>query len=255
VRAALQISIAFGMLCGAPWCQTTERSAFEAASVKPSSAIVGHDGDVRSDPSRFTARNATLKRLVFEAWDMPYSRIEGGPGWIDSTEFDIDATTEHPASRDDLKLMLRTLLADRFRLTSHRESRDLRVLALTVAKGGAKLTRPQDGDLAADSKPGTLHFRSNLGEFASRLAILLTAPLSNNPATPSRASGPPEPVLDKTGLAGVFDFTIKLNPDAEADTFTVWQRALQEQLGLRLESQKASVEYLVIDHAEKPSPN
>jgi uncharacterized protein (TIGR03435 family) len=233
------------------FCQT----AFEEASVRPSRAIAGKDGEVTTTPDRFTARNATLKRLIFEAYRTPYSRIEGGPGWLDSDEFDINAEAGNRTNPDRLRLMLQALLADRFKLAVRRETREVHVLALVTAKGGPKLRRAEEANRDASRGPGTLHFHSDLGEFANRLALLLTTPLLNDPATPSRASGPPTPVVDETGMTGIYDFTVDLRPDADADAFTIWQRALEEQLGLRLENRKASVEYLVVSHAEKPRRN
>jgi uncharacterized protein (TIGR03435 family) len=76
-------------------------------------------------------------------------------------------------------------------------------------------------------------------------------PMVEDPATPVRSAGVPPPVLDKTGIQGVFDIRVEIRLDPGADTFTIWQRALEEQLGLKLAAQKAPVEVLVIDHAEK----
>jgi uncharacterized protein (TIGR03435 family) len=216
--------------------------AFEVASVRPGKSIVGHDGVITTDPVRFTARNATLKRLIFEAYSIPYSQISGGPGWLDSNEFDIDAKPENPASLDQLRLMLRTLLTERFKLAIHRESKERSVYELLVGKDGPRLKLPGKG---------SWRFHGDLSQFAGNLAIQLTIPLLEDPGTPSRASGAPVPVIDKTGIQGVFDIAVDIKPDAGASVFTIWQRALQEQLGLKLVSGKAPVEIIVIDSAEK----
>ena len=83
------------------------------------------------------------------------------------------------------------------------------------------------------------------------LTIQLSIPMSNNPSTPSRASGAATPVIDKTGIAGIHDMGIAVNLDPGEDTFGAWQRALQEQLRLRLETKKGPVKSLIIDHVEK----
>ena len=239
ILLALGACAAFGQPAAPP-------PAFEIASVKPSNSIVGHDGEISTDPKRFSARNATLKRLTFEAYRIPYSQITGGPAWLDSNEFDIDARTPSPASADQLKLMLRTLLADRFKLAAHSQFREGRVYALLVAKNGPRL---HDGS-------GNWRFHGEMSQFAAQLAMQLTIPLLDDPKTPSHARGAPIPVVNKTGIEGIYDIRLDIKPDASSDAFTVWQRALQEQLGLKLESQKAPIEFLIIDHAEKvPTQN
>jgi len=78
----------------------------------------------------------------------------------------------------------------------------------------------------------------------------------DDPSTPSHATGDPIPVINKTGIAGIYDIGVDIKPDAGADTFTIWQRALRDQLGLKLESQKGAVAYLVVGHADRvPSGN
>lgn len=234
--------VLIGFVCSCAFGQP----AFEVASVRPSKSTVGHDGVIATDPGRFAAKNATLKRLIFEAYGVPCAQIAGGPGWLDSNEFDIDAKPETPASPDQLRLMLRTLLAERFRLVLHKESKERSVYELLVGKDGPRLKPPGEGKGA-----GTWRFHGDLNQFAGNLSMQLTIPLLEDPAVISRASGSPVPVLNKTGIDGVFEFVLDLKPDAGATPFTVWQRALQEQLGLRLVSVKAPVEILVIDSAEK----
>lgn len=236
--------------CGA-FGQPAAPPAFEIASVKASRSIVGHDGDITTDPARFSARNATLKRLIFEAYRVPYSQITGGPPWLDSNEYDIDARPASPVSPAQLRLMLRRLLTERFKLAVRSESREGRVYALVVGKEGPRLRGSGNGEGS-----GKWRFHGDLSQFANLLAVQLTIPFLDDPTTPSHARGAPVPVVDKTGIEGVYDISLDLKPDAGADPFTVWQRALQEQLGLRLESQRAPVEFLIIDHANKvPTEN
>jgi uncharacterized protein (TIGR03435 family) len=236
------IAIALLAYCGA------FGQVFEVARVKASASIVGHDGNVTTEPGRLTVRNATLKRLIFEAYAVPYSRIAGGPGWLDSDEFDIDARAAGAAGPDELRRMLRALLTERFGLAVHTETKEGRVYALVVARGGAKLAAAGGADDARQWR-----FHGDLSQFADRLATALTIPMAeaDDPTVPSRASGTPVPVVNETGIAGVFDIRVDLRPEGAGDTFTIWQRALQEQLGLRLEARRAPVETLVVDRAER----
>jgi uncharacterized protein (TIGR03435 family) len=222
--------------------------SFEVASVKSVKTAIGGDGFVTTDPGGLVARNATLKRLIFEAWQIPYSQISGGTAWVGTQEFDIDARPGSPANPAALRMMLRTLLIERFKLKVHTETRERRVYTLVAVTGSAQL-------LSAVPREGAwVHrFHGNLTEFANVLAIQLTIPMtaSSNPGIPSIASGAPIPVVNKTSIEGVFDIGLDVRPDDSGDTFTVWQRALREQFGLELKSQLAAVEILVIDHAEK----
>jgi uncharacterized protein (TIGR03435 family) len=235
------------MICAAIcWAASGQTAAFDAASVKPSKSIVGHDGVISIDPIRFSARNATLKRLIFEAYQVPWSQIAGGPAWIDRDEFDIEARAESPASPEQTRLMLRTLLHDRFALTVHSEVRERRVYVLVIGKDGPKLH-----GAAAPDDMRAWRFHGNMSQFADRLSIQLAIPFLDDPTIPSHPSGPPTPVVDKTGIEGDYDINVDLKPEPGVDPFTFWQRVLQEQLGLKLESRPAPVEFLVIDHAEK----
>jgi uncharacterized protein (TIGR03435 family) len=160
---------------------------------------------------------------------------------MDSAGYDIKAKAEGNAG-DDLWPMVQTLLADRFQLKFHRETRELPIYALVVAKNGAKLHAVSAAGLGVGMGKGRFNGR---GADMPTLASVLSNELGRL-------------VFDRTGLSGFYDFTLTFEPDdtRAADTagpslFT----ALQEQLGLRLEPQKGPVETLVIDHAEKPSAN
>jgi uncharacterized protein (TIGR03435 family) len=142
--------------------------------------------------------------------------------------------------------MLRTLLAERFRLTQHRETKELRVYELVTDQGGPKVQAIKTG----------LHFHGDLRQFADFLAIQLAISVSDDPGRPGRASGPPVPVLDKTGLPGIYDFGVDIRPEPGSDMFTLWQRVLKDQMGLRLESRRGDVDVLVVDGAERvPTAN
>jgi uncharacterized protein (TIGR03435 family) len=229
---------------------------FEVAQIKQSRPAAGRAWErITADPGRLSASGVTLKQLIFEAYDMPYYRIFGGPSWLESEYYDLEAKAESPVDRGQLRLMLRGLLADRFKLTLHRETKELRAYVLTVAKDGPKLHAAQEAANSSDQKSPSLveRFHCDLTEFANLLSLRLNTPMTENqdPTVPVRSIGVPPPVIDKTGIQGVFDISVEIKLDGGADTFIAWQRALQDQLGLKLESQKGPLEVLVIDHAEK----
>jgi uncharacterized protein (TIGR03435 family) len=225
--------------------------AFDVASVKPSEVQKGVDyrGTVVMTATRVGARNVTLKDLIAAAFDVQHHQIAGGPRWIDSEEFDIEAKVEAPAQPAQLREILQGLLDERFHLTLHREWRELRVHALVVDKGGLKI-QPAKEPAAAAGRTGE-HFHGTMRQLADLIAIQATIPAPVDPGRPAIASSEPIRVVDKTGLDGVYDFDIDLRPELGTDQFTGWQRALREQLGLRLESQNAKIEMLVVTHADR----
>jgi uncharacterized protein (TIGR03435 family) len=262
VCAAAALLFAAGTLVQAQQ-QSAPRPAFEVASIKP--------GDPNSEifrignmpGGRFTANNATLKMLIQTAYDVRSHQISGGPNWLDSAKYDIDAKPDNatpipdgPAGGPRVRLMLQSLLEDRFNLKLHRELRDEPVYELTIAKGGLKLKEAANS--LKQQQRGMRIGRGQLTGTAAPIVILVNVL--------SQQLG--RSVIDKTGLAGQYDFELKWTPDVgqaqggPADAgpppdlggpslFT----ALQEQLGLKLESTKGPVDVLVIDRAEKPSEN
>jgi len=239
---------------------------FEVASVKSSAS-----GD-RPNPSRsflpggrFTATDLTVRDLLLIAYDIPRILVSGGPGWIDSTKYNIDAKAENQNARSgELKRMLQALLADRFKLVLRRETKELPVYTLMASKNGPKLKKAEEracsevvgfsaianGTLChyflGGQSAGLTGYTVNMQDLADALTLRLE-----------------RVVLDTTGITGTFD--IKTSPwtsitvggrepasDANgASLFAV----LEEQLGLKLESGKAPVETLVVEHVEAPSGN
>jgi uncharacterized protein (TIGR03435 family) len=214
----------------------------------------------RNTPDGFSARNYFLKSLIFDAYGLKqFYQIVGGPGWIDSEGFDIEAkvvaangTTPQPLTRELRKQMLRSLLVDRFKLAVHNETRQLPVYELVVAKNGPKFqpAKPEE-----KFKYST-NFRGGL-----TMLTLQTAEIS---ALTGELSGRlSRPVIDKTGLIGKYDIKLEwahdtsLSSDAAANDasgpsiFT----AVQEQLGLKLQPAKAPVDVIVIDQVEQPTAN
>ncbi len=245
---ALPSSVAFGQ-------SSASAPAFEVASVKPSQHQVGPDynNQIAYTPTGVTARNVTLKRLIAEAYRLQLSQISG-PSWIDQNEYNIDARTAEGTPREQMTLMLRILLAERFNLKQHGETREMRVYDLVVAGSGPKIHPIDDGENAAANSGSRFH--GDMRKFADFLAIMFTMPAASSPSEPVIADGPQIPVLDKTGLTGIFDFGVDMRPELGTDGFTSWQRILQDQLGLRIESRKENVAVIVIDEAAKiPAAN
>ena len=197
---------------------------------------------------------ATLRNLIGMAHGVRGFQISGGPKWIDTDRFDIDARSviwdaanppDQARMREEYRRIterLRNLLADRFHLTFHAETREQPVYALVVAKGGSKLQEATESERPFIRRMGV----GTLKGVASSVGMLI-GNLSNELE---------RRVIDKTGLTGTYDFELKWRPALSADTdgATIFG-ALEEQLGLRLESEKGPVKILVVESAEKPSTN
>ncbi|HMG84122.1 MAG TPA: TIGR03435 family protein [Terracidiphilus sp.] len=230
-------------------------SSFEAASVRPSQHEVGPDynNQITYSPAGFNGKNVTLKRLIAEAWNCQLNQVSGPP-WLDHNEYDIAARAFEGATREQMQPMLRALLVDRFGLKQHSESKLMRVYELEIVKNGPKIKPVQDAS-ASSSGPG-LRFRGGMRQFADLLAIQFTIPAPENPGVPVKAGGPAIPVLDKTGLQGIYDFSVELPPELGTDIFTAWKRALEDQLGLKIESRMDHVAVVVVDDATRiPAAN
>lgn len=252
----------------APAGTTEKLPAFEVASIKPN--VSGGDGESSGfQPGRFTATNASVKTLLeYNAYGISSSQIVGGPGWLSSEKFDIsakadDATVEHMKAlsrehKTELQhQMVQQLLAERFKLAVHWETKELPVYALVAAKGGPKLTAAKDTSGGASTSSGNGKLTAK-GITMTRLAQTLTRTLGLELG---------RDLIDKTGLEGRYDFVLTWSPQensaAMADPSNEIQTgsgssiftALQEQLGLKLESTKGPVATLVIDHLEQPSAN
>jgi uncharacterized protein (TIGR03435 family) len=147
--------------------------------------------------------------------------------------------------------MLRTLLTERFQLSIRGETKERRVYALVVDGGGPKIhpTKDGEGSAAKSAVAGGRNFHGTLHQFANLLSVQLSIPAIADPGRPSIASASPVPVLDRTGLEGIYDFNVDFKPEADSDMFPLWQRVLKDRLGLKLESQKAKAEFLVVESA------
>ncbi len=188
-----------------------------------------------------------------DAWHCQLNQV-AGPSWLEHNEYDIEARLPDGATTQQIPLMLRSLLTDRFGLKQHSETRAMRVYELTAGPGGPKIHPAQPGDALA---PGSgFHFHGDMRQFADLLAIQFSIPAADNPNEPVRAGGSPIPVLDKTGLEGTYDFSVDVRPELGTDAFTAWKRTLEEQLGLKIESRQGQVAVVVVDDAAKiPTEN
>jgi len=284
------LGVSFGGECGAAQApavaSVTPAPAFDVASVKPSSADARGQSLLMSQ-GRFTTENEPLKGLIQFAYNLKSDdELIGAPGWVDSKRFDIEAkedaafveeaknlSSEQRVSR--IRLMVQALLLDRFHLQVSHQTRELPVYALVIARGGPKMTPTPVQDLPpsrttppapGDTPPRRrgsgvrMNGRGDLMGMAATMDVLTTV-LSHQPETGGRL------VVNKTALTGAYDWTLKWTPDPGTSmagpgdapppesTGPSFFTAIQEQLGLKLESQKAPVAVVVIDHIELPSAN
>jgi uncharacterized protein (TIGR03435 family) len=235
--------------------QAAPSPAFEVASVKQCLHPLGPDynNQLTYSSNGFTARNATLKRLIAEAYGLQLNQVSG-PRWLDQNEYDIDARTPAASTRKQMAGMLQSLLAERFNLSEHSEAREMPVYDLVIDKSGPKIHALKVGE-SAPPQHG-FHFRGDMRQFADLLTVQFSMPAATDPSQPVRAGGPQIPVVDKTELAGTFDFSVDMRPELGTDAFTLWQRVLESQLGLRIESRKENLAILVVDSAARtPTQN
>jgi len=234
--------------------------AFDVATIKPveSYAKAGRFFKMEGQ-NRWIATNFTLKNLLALAYDLNPRTISGGPGWIDSQQFNIEAITPgdvRPVRLEQMQ-MLRALLVERFKLTFHRQQKEFSIYELSIAKGGPKLkaaTKPDDPpQLIGIVYPGKIEVPATSVTMDDFVAMLQRATLDR-------------PTVNKTGLTGKYDFTLtwaqdetqyggevpKAPEDAQSPPLFT---AIQEQLGLKLEATHGMVSALVIDNAERPLSN
>lgn len=227
--------------------------SFDVASIKLSAKPVGKDynNQVAIGPSTFTAKNVTLQRLIVEAYSLVPPQVFGGPKWLDEAEYDVEAKADRAVSREELRRMLQPLLASRFHLVLHHETRELKAYELIADRGGPKIRPVKEGE-GTPAPPGSRHFHGDLQQLANLISIQLTIPAAtDDPSRPSYASAAPIPVFNRSGLAGLYDFDIEMKMEPGVPSFNLWQRVLQEQLGLKLESRKMPVDGLVVDSADR----
>jgi uncharacterized protein (TIGR03435 family) len=229
---------------------SAQTPAFEVASIKPNRSGDG-GSSIRGTAGRIVMQNVPLKKATLWAYGIPDDReyALAGPDWLTTERFDIQANFPADTPPQQVRQMTQALLAERFKLTLHRETRQMAVYALVVAKNGPKIRAVENAQGRTTGGPGRLE--------ASAIPMQKLADLL------ARLTG--QQVIDATGLAGVFNFTLEWSPDesqknipspdaaaaAAGGAGPSLFSALQEQLGLKLEGRKAPVEILVVDHVEK----
>ena len=226
-----------------------QTSAFEVASVKPTQSNESGRSFTQHPGARLTTTNATVKMLLAFAYQLMPDEITGGPAWIQSDGFDIEAkAADASVTQAQFRQMIRGLLQERFHLASHLETREMQVYVLVQAKNGARLAAGKESDGDAGVRiVGAGRITGVRGTMAM-LANVLIKPLQRK-------------VIDQTGLTGAYTFQLRFTPEkngkiveSDSDVPSIFT-ALTEQLGLALKSQKAPVSVLVVDGAEKPRPD
>jgi uncharacterized protein (TIGR03435 family) len=241
--------------------------AFEVATIKPTKDV-GGGFQFFFTPNGISIKGVRMQMLLRKAFGVENDRIFGAPGWVRSDRYDIEAkVAESDAPKldsltfDQRELMLRALLADRFNLKVHHETRELPVYVLAIAKGGPKLKASKPDDPDANTRMGRGKVEAQ-GLSLENLIEFLSQQLGRT-------------ILDKTGLTGTYDFILHWTPDdappqiaagpeggqpgnggaPQTDAGPSLITALDEQLGLKLESQKSPLDVIVVDHVDRPSEN
>jgi uncharacterized protein (TIGR03435 family) len=236
--------------------------SFDVATIKPNDSGATSLQGLTMNGRNFATRNSSLADLIGFAYEVQMKQIVGGPDWLEKDRYDIAAVPDQEGAPNvqQLRLMMQKLLASRFNLKFHHDQRDLSAYVLTVGKNGQKLTPTQlKGSLPGmGMRPGNtgltlMMANARLADFTGFLQMLVLD----------------RPVVDRTGITGRFDYSVTFTPDDSefnghppklpqtetSDSAPNLFTAVQEQLGLKLDAQKTSVDVIAIDHVEKPSAN
>ncbi len=245
---------------------------FEVASVKPSGphSVRNREGGPGSrDPTHYSFRSATLQDLIVEAWTVQYFQISSKSA-VDKDRFDVIVNVPEGSTRDQFRLMMRNLLAERFQLKTHIESKDFPAYELVIAKSGLKLKESgsapesrkpaacKEGFPALPSGPGLIANYSTSGTY--QLVCVRGQQQSGSALGGMLRTPDEEPIVDKTGLTGKYDFTLEytidpsgarpagdVDPPVAPGIFT----AIQEQLGLQLIARKLPFDLVVVESFER----
>ena len=268
---------------------TRTKYEYEIVSIKPTDPAnrAGRSGLLYTADG-FTGHNVGVLALVRAAYDVENYQVSGAPKWFDTEHYEIEAKMDAATADEVRKLgseksqtprqqMMQALLADRFNLTAHRETKEVPIYSMVIAKGGSKLQEPKPDETYAKGikGPDGQPFKDAIFFSGRGGMITITAQAASTTSLASVLSGRlGRPVIDKTGLTGKYDFTFPFAPEevqsasvpsgspngvpapgATDSSLPTLMIAIEEQLGLKLESGKGPAALIVIDHVEKPSGN
>jgi len=235
--------------------------SFEVATIKPTDSSAQGRYIKMEGNNRFIEKYYTLQLLIAAAYDLNPKTISGGQAWITSDHYDIEAVTpgDKRPDHDEQMSMLRSLLSERFKLTFHREQKEFSIYALEVAKGGPRLK----ATAASADDPATV---GPAVVYPQRVVLPGRNASMGNVVSLFQRAILDRPVVDKTEIKGRYDFDLEWAPDetqfggalppaTEAATSPPLFKAIEEQLGLKLEAMRGPVDALVVDAAERPSAN
>ena len=232
-----------------------ETASFEVASVKPNTSRISNALPLSWANGSYNASNVALKSVIANAYEVQIFQVEGGPDWLISERFDIIARGREGTPDRLRPAMLRTLLADRFKLAAHFDTREQQVYALVLARSDGRLgpqlkpaapvTGQTSGFPGVSAGNGSVRINGRRVSIDT-LAIMLTSSVFS------------QRVINRTGLSGEFELDLRFTPDsstAAVPEFPSIFTAVQEQLGLKLQSERGPVPVLVIDSVQRPTPD
>ena len=238
-----------------------QKPHIEVASIKPNDAGPRGSNSTNTEHGTLTATNVTLRSLILLAYNLSDYELIGGPEWVGTATFDIQAKSDaDPNAKPNPRGLIQALVEDRFQLRTHRETRELPVFLLTVTKGGPKIQRAEgQPDPSNPSRGAGSVSRTPVSTEIKGTAVTIPQLIRLLSPHVERT------IIDKTNLTGDFDFSLKFArpmisalptaSDAGNSGLPDFFTAIQEQLGLKLESGKGPVEVLMIDSVDKPKPN
>jgi uncharacterized protein (TIGR03435 family) len=228
LKAAAAFAIA-GLLHG-----QAQGPTFEVVSIKASKSAPA----MGRDAGRISFKGISLRALVLSSYRVLSSQLTA-PDWLAESRYDVEVTMPPNTSPEQERLMWQAMLADRFKLQVHREKREIPAYVLSVGKNGPKLAEPtqKEGRIGMGGPGKIMAANATMAGLAAILSMRLD-----------------RQVVDETGLAGNYSFTLQWAATPQVDGPPVFG-AVQEQLGLKLEARKATVEFVVVDHAERPTEN
>jgi uncharacterized protein (TIGR03435 family) len=235
-----------------------QRPTFEVATIKRNTSLDGSGGMRNEAGGRFEAVNVPVFWLVAGAYSesmgaLRPSQIIGALGWLESEHYDIIARAANPSdmsSFNKTRLLLRSLLEDRFKLRVHRDQRQMPIYALVRARSDGGL-----GPRFKQSTPDCFQESAKCGFPGGPIGRIKADAISMDILTQLLANATDRIVVDRTGLQGGFAIDLEWSPDQTASDKPSIFTATQEQLGLKLESTRGPVDVIVIDHVEKPTPD